>query len=287
MTLSAKQILLAGALAAALLLGTALFPSLTNASWLTLNPYQGAPQSTLGVNGWGFGAHEGIDLSLGSTTAHATTDSGGAFSGVNLLVPQLPAGSYAVHAHGASSGSNAEAGFYVSGFYPKAAPSAWYLLPGQTLSVSGSNFAPGERITISGDITASATADASGSFSGAGSLTVPYSWQNGSHSFTVAGDRSAYAIPITVKVGSFYPDMSPSSYYVARSQAMSVHVTGFAPGEQVTMTVGGASADTRTADGSGAADFSITAPSSGSSFLLTAQGVSSGTSVTRTVTLMQ
>lgn len=161
----------------------------------------------------------------------------------------------------------------------------WYLTPGQTLSFSGSGFAPHETVTVTGDKNFTVTADQNGNFSNAGSVAVPYSWQNNTQSFTFTGNRSAYSITIKTSVGSFYPNLNPSTYYVGVGQGMSASVTGFAPGEQVQLQGNGSQVAQQSTDGSGQASFNFAAPSSGSTFTLAATGQSSGRTVTRTVTL--
>lgn len=168
-------------------------------------------------------------------------------------------------------------------YYPKAQPSRWYVLPGQTLNFTGSGFAPGGSISITGAAPVSGSANLSGSFTTL-PIVVPYSWENTRQTFVVRAAGSAYAIPLTVSVGSFYPNLYPSTYFIRMGQNMRVMVTGFAPGETVTLS-GGATSLQAAADSLGDASFDLTAPSSGDSFTITAHGGLSGVSASRTVTL--
>lgn len=170
-------------------------------------------------------------------------------------------------------------------YYPTVTPSSWYLLPGQTLSFSGTGFAPGEAANVSGGETFAVTADQNGKFSGAGAMIVPYSWQNNTQSFTFSGSQDAYSVTDTLGFGSFYPNLNPSTYYVGVGQGLNASVTGFASGEQVQLQVNGQSVGQQATDGSGNAGFSFNAPDSGSSFTLTAVGLLSGRASSRTITL--
>jgi len=278
--------LLTASLAVVLLIGASQFilPKTSSAAWLTLNPYSGNASSTVGVSGFGFGSNEKVGLNLDGNSAQASTDNSGTFNG-SLTVPQQPAGSYTVNANGRSSGTSASAPYYINGYYPKVTPSAWFLTPGQTLSFAGNGFAPNETVIVSGDENFTVTADQNGNFSKAGSMIVPYSWQNQKQSFAFAGNRSAYHITINTSVGSFYPNLNPSSYYVGVGQGMNASATGFAPNEQVQFQINGSSVGQQRADGSGNASIGFTAPSSGSNFTLTAVGLSSGRTVSHTITL--
>lgn len=172
-------------------------------------------------------------------------------------------------------------------FYPNAFPSQWYVLPGQQLSFNGSNFPPNDTVTIQGGgMTITASTSGSGQFT-SNAITVPFGWQNSRQSFTAtaASDGVSTPNPITVEIGSFYPQLNPSSWWIGFNQGMSASATGFAPGEQVKLIVNGNQVGQMAADGSGNATFSFTTPGSGNSATLTAQGLSSGKSVSQTIFL--
>lgn len=256
--------------------------------WLILNPYSGAPGSMLGVSGFGFGAREDVAVRFLDQSVESQTDASGNFSAPSLPVPWEPAGNYSVTAQGDESRRQASANFYISGFYPRATPSSWYLLPGERLGFSGSNFAPNEAITIRGpEIAHALTANGSGNFSAADALAIPFGWQNSTRAFTVDSTKSAYDIPLVITIGTFYPQIDPSAYFIAKNQPMSAAGSGFAPNEEVELQISGAATMRRTADGSGNVHFSFTAPGTGTDFTLTARGLSSNQSSTRTITLMQ
>jgi len=171
-------------------------------------------------------------------------------------------------------------------YYPKAAPTLWYALPGDRLGFRGVGFAPGETIWItdSARTSLSARADGNGNFNMPSAVLVPFDWQ-GAHTFTIRGTISKWPIVSAIVVGTFYPQIAPSSYWIGVGQSMSVSGVSFAPGERVQMFVNESQVARTTADGIGNVNFNITAPGSGASATLTARGLSSGLSSTRVIYL--
>lgn len=273
--------------ATAVIIGAAaLIPTFAFAApYLLLSSYSGSPGSTVSVSGAGFGPSTNVLVSMdGQSQTASAAITNGSFSGARLTVPQSAPGPHTVLATSPQR-EQAQTSYYITGFYPKAAPSSYYVLPGQAMSFSGSNFAPNQQVTIQGGGgTLSATSDSNGNFT-TQTFTVPFKWQNSDQTFTVNSSGTAYQIPLTVKVGSFYPNLNPSSYYVARGSGMSASVTGFAPGETVYLLVNGALVAQTAASGSGNASFNFNAPGSGTSATLMAQGASSGVQTSRTITL--
>lgn len=256
--------------------------------YLLLNPYSGFPNSTVAATGFNFGFSQPVTLQFGSfPTVSATTDTTGRFS-VALSVPETGPASVTIRANAASA--SAAASYYVSGYYPNAFPSSYYLLPNQTVTFRGEGFAPNESVSIrapddSGTFTF--TADAGGNFSNQAAYTIPFSFAESQRTFTVVSSKSGRTISITTHIGTFYPNLFPSSYYVMRGQSMSASASGFAPSESVELLIDGAAAGSRQADASGNVSWTFTAPVGGSTFTLSAHGLSSHTFSSRTLTLAQ
>jgi len=270
-------------------LGAAIFlPMIVLASgpYLTLSTYSGAPGSSVQVSGNGFGSASTnvlVSMQGQSQTASATVNNG-SFSDATLTVPQVPPGTYTIMATSPQR-EQASTNFYVSGYYPNASPSGWYVVPGQSLSISGSGWPPNASITIQGgDGTMTATTNGSGAFTSP-TITVPYKWQNSTQTFVVSGSGAAYSVPMTITIGTFYPNLNPSSYYVAQGSTMSASMSGFSPNEIVYVMLNGALVAQPTADGSGKATVSFATPNTTGNVTLMAQGASSGVSVSRTITL--
>ncbi|MBX4192045.1 hypothetical protein KW798_00980 [Candidatus Parcubacteria bacterium] len=174
-----------------------------------------------------------------------------------------------------------------TGYYPKASPSSNYVVPGDTLSFSGSGFAPGEVVTLSlknKNIT-SWRANSSGNFTNAGSYNVPFSLEDSSQYFSVVGNTSNYPISINVVVGTFYPTLTPSTYFAPRGSTISALGENYAPGEPVTLFVNGSALGTRMADQRGTVSWSFGLPTSGLETRVEALGLWSNTRASQTVTL--
>lgn len=158
--------------------------------------------------------------------------------------------------------------------------------PGATLSVSGAGFQANEPIhlmlgTASGDT----HADASGNFSG-GSLTIP-NVPSGSYVVIALGQNSGLAAFAYLYVSGFFPSVSPSGWYVSPGSTITWSGSGFAPGENITVSTGGNQVASFGADGSGA--FSGQGPTlvpysaHGSSIAYSVHGATSGVTIPITV----
>lgn len=278
--------LFAGTLAAATLLAVAPTATLANTPYLLVTPAAATPGSSVMLSGADFSPNEQVSVSFVGASANVTADAQGNFN-ASLSVPHTQAGTYAATAQGASGQASTVA--YVSGFYPRAQPSAWYVLPHQMLGWSGSGFAPGEHLAITdgGIAQFDVTADRNGNFSLPDAMLVPFSWENDTHSFIISGDESSYQIPMTITVGTFYPQLTPSSYFVTPGTAMSLSGMGFAPREDVKVMLDGNSIGILTADAQGRVSMDFDAPLSGARFTVSAQGQLSGQGSARMVTLAQ
>jgi len=252
--------------------------------YLTLSQYSGNPGSTIQVQGHSFQPNESVVIFINSIrepgTAGATTDGSGNFS-VTYTIPMLGAGSIPIHAFGGTE--SAQAGYYVNGYYPTAQPSSYYLLPGQWLSFSGQNFWPNEPVAlwVNGNMIGSFTA-AGGSVNTGNVYTVPYSAANSTLSTMLVGAWSGMSVSMNIGVGTFYPQISPSSYYVPANQSFNVGGSSFAPNEPVTLWVGGQSWNL-TADGNGNFNTNVSTSAVGN-VNIQAKGMWSNTSSQRTIT---
>ncbi|MGE5392736.1 MAG: hypothetical protein ACM3NH_03255, partial [Candidatus Saccharibacteria bacterium] len=253
---------------------------------ITVTSDVSTPGGTLSVSGSGFGAGEPVVVSLSGATGNATADSAGAFAGTTLTIPSLAAGTYPVAATGQLSGAMAVSYFYVGSFFPSIAPSAYYLLPGDTLTFSGSGFAPNETIEVFGTSSQSALAsfhaNAAGSFAGAGGITVPFSLMGTQQTYSLIGNVSKSSAAVKVTIGSFSPQISPSSYYVLPGGSVSFTGSGYAPGETIRVMIGSniQPAASFTADASGAfagaGTISVPLSLAGTAQTFTLRGESSG-----------
>jgi len=171
------------------------------------------------------------------------------------------------------------------GYYPTAAPSAWYLLPNQFVTFSGKGFAPFETVTISGPQgSVNIKANQNGAFTGGVRYLAPYSAANTKPSFTVAGSISQSPVSLTLSVGTFYPVLNPAAYYVYPGSTMTATAKNFAPTEPVWLYSDGVFVGSSVATKTGAVTWQFTTPKGGAGFTLTAEGQWSGTQSSRVIT---
>lgn len=179
--------------------------------------------------------------------------------------------------------SRAQLNFSGHGYYPNAAPSTYYILPGNKLSFYGHGFAPNEIVTIStGIYRVVYRADAGGNLFLPNIFMVGYNKASSTQVFTMRGTDSGYSMRYRVVVGNYYPNIFPSSYFVSQGEAMSVFGNGFAPFEPVTLSFDGENMS-MTSDGSGSVDFIINAPNAAGNYVVTATGDWSNTESSRTI----
>lgn len=194
------------------------------------------------VSGSGYAPGEGVTVSFATATATATADAMGAFSGVSITIPNIKSGTQQLHATGALTGADAISYIYVGGFYPSAYPSAYYMLPGDAVSFTGSGFAPGETVNAyEGKSTTSLSSFVvaqDGSFKNAGEITVPLSYVASNRTIHLVGATSGATSDVSLAIGQFYPSITPSAYYALPGSTLTFSGSGFAKGETVNLTVG-------------------------------------------------
>ncbi len=203
------------------------------------------PFATVSVAGQGFSPGETVHLMLGLNSTDVTADTGGAFSGAALTIPNFPAGLYLVLALGQTSGVPAFTYLYVNALFPQASPNSWYIAPGSALNWSGSGFVPNETITIgtaASSTLATFTADLNGSFTNAGPSTVPFSFRNSTATYTLTSARSGISNTFHIGVSDLYPYVSPSTWYTTPGSHVTFTGAGFGAGEGVSVFLGASSA---------------------------------------------
>ncbi len=253
-------------------------PSLTTSAGST------TPYGVLTVGGNGYAPNEIVDLNLAGATATATADATGAFKGASLTTPAVPAASYTLIGAGEASGASTVAYEYVNGFYPYASPSSYYVLPLTSLGFTGSGFAPNETVNVtdavSGAAISSFKATSDGSFANAGAFSVPASYAGTSKSFVLTGSLSHATTSVTTGIGQYYPNVSPTGYYVLPGKTVSFNGSGFIPGETVNVTVGKTVVSSAVADSFGnltaAAPVTVPTNAGGTVINYTLTGATSG-----------
>lgn len=162
--------------------------------------------------------------------------------------------------------------------------SDYHLTPGDTYTIIGKRFIPHEEITVYiGDERISLIANSSGEF-----VSGPYTagWDEGVFSVQIMarGNESGVVTYASLSVGTYYPDVAPSKYYVVPGGAVSFTGQNFAPYEDVEIFMAGALYETVSANGAGhftTDSITVSFGKSNAEFLF--KGVSSDTTVSRVV----
>jgi len=173
----------------------------------------------------------------------------------------------------------------VAGALPAQALSGTSVAAGGSLTVTGTHFVAGERVTARlGELdVVSATADATGKVT----LSVPVRRLTaaGSYGLQLVGETSGAAPSdtVTVAAATWSPQISAPASVEAGSQ-VSFTATGFGESELVTVTLGSQTV-TLVASATGTVTGSVAAPASAGSATLTLTGVSSGASTSKAITV--
>jgi hypothetical protein len=257
---------------------------------LSPSAYYVTPNTSITIAGSGYAPNEGITLSVSgnATTTSATTTAMGTFN-APVTIPFSASGSATITAVGNQSMASGAVSVALAHFYPQITPYSWFVYPGGAISYSGTNFVPGETVTMTTGVGTSAatstlTADANGNIQTATS-TVPYN-AVGSFSAHFVGSLSQSPTTISIAVGTLSAYLSADNY--SSTQGNTVHITGysFAPGEVVTVT-SGAFSTTTTADANGTtAAVAVTTPYGASSAHITFTGISSGATAAINISLL-
>jgi hypothetical protein len=215
------------------------FPSASPSSYYVL------PQSTLSFTGSGFAPNETVNVSdatSGTVYSSFTTTATGSFTNAGgFTVPSSAAGSTIKFVlAGKTSNASTSASVTVGQYFPNVSPSSYYVMPGSTLSFTGSGFAPNESVTVSNSTTVLETvkANAMGNVTATPAITVPTSSFGTNQTFTLTGQSSHGTSSVTVQVGNYNPQASPSTYYAQPGSVLTFTGSGYAPGETVSIVSG-------------------------------------------------
>ncbi len=253
-----------------------------------LSPSAAIPGATVSVNGSGFGATEPLTVSLdGTQVATTTTTASGTFTGTSFMVPtSVTTGTHTVLVRGNTTGV-AQSALLAVNTTATIVLSATSGLPGSNIVVSGAGFGAGEQVTLQFDsaVAVTTTASATGSFAGL-SLMIPSGATAGQHTLTAHGQQSGQSASASVTVlAPATLTLSPNTGAVAT--IASAAMQGFAAGEMVTLSVGGATLASTQADNNGnISNLLFVVPAlPGGAQTITAHGATSGRTATATFTI--
>lgn len=209
--------------------------------------YYVLPDDTLMFGGSGYANGEVINVYEGlNTTVLATfnADASGSFENAGgFIVPFDWAGqSKTFRLVGTNSGGSSTADVTIGQFFPGVYPTAYYITPGQSLSFGGNGFAKNETVSVfeagTSNVLSTFSTDEFGNFGNAGSFEIPFEWAGETKEFTLVGSHSNASGSTSVGVGQFYPNASPSSYYIMPGKKINFTGNGFVPGETVDVLEG-------------------------------------------------
>ncbi len=203
--------------------------------FLTIEAESHSPFAHVSVSGINFAPNEHVLVSLGGNSVMATANNAGSFNDADLIVPQVQPGLYTITATGQASGASTQTFFYIDAFYTSISPSSYFLIPGETLSFSGTGFAPGETVNVrqGASFVSSILVGSDGSFTNAGGFVIPVSYQGTSKTFVLRGSQSNASESVTVTIGTLSAMVEPSIYFGAPGATVTFTGRGFLGGELV------------------------------------------------------
>ncbi|HWJ84360.1 MAG TPA: phosphatase PAP2 family protein, partial [Cellulomonas sp.] len=237
------------------------------------------------VTGGGFAAGEPVSVTFAGSSTTVDAGAEGAFE-TSFVAPD-EAGTYTVHALGATSGVPATVDVVVTArpvVYTPSITAPATVEAGGPVEVSGSGFAPGEVVVLRlGAVTADVAATSTGDLT----ATVAAPAEPGAYVLTATGTVSATPVTARVVVAAtpvvWTPAVSaPAGVRVGSLLAFSG--SGFAPGEHVTITFG-AFVTGVTASATGTFSVDLAVPAANGVYVVTAVGETSLTPSTSSVTV--
>jgi hypothetical protein len=210
---------------------------------ITATPSLGTVEQTIKIDGTGFASEEeGIKVTFDGEVVKSNilpADVNGSWSAF-IVVPPCQVDTYLIDASGeltrARDVPDVE---FIVGAGVSVEPSLAYV--GDTITVAGGGFAPGEtgiKVTFDGQVVAAdIPADTDGVWES--SFVLPVSTY-GSHTVGASGDTTKPAVTTTLDTKARIEELSPVEG--ARGDSVSLTGSGFSANEDLTVTVGGVTA---------------------------------------------
>ncbi len=217
---------------------------------------------TIVVSGAGYQAGEQIDIQLATAAgtgglhlAYAAADSAGNFQTTGLGIPiTTPAGAYQIVTIGQHSARNARSALQVT--VPQATLSVQptTFAPQDDIQVAGTNFLPGEPVTLilstsagtAAVVLGQVVANSAGAF-GSATLHVPFGVPAGAVQVVASGQTSNRQAIVPVTVQAQAPTLASSATSVKPTDLVTLTGSHFQPGETVTVDLVTLSLSTRLA----------------------------------------
>lgn len=217
--------------------------------------YFGKPLTPVDFSGGGFRPGETVSVYFDSLATSRlgtyTADQYGTVHVKGIQVPLSTAGQHAFLLVGQNSAAPVRIPFSVLDFSPWLSLSSYTPQPEQSVTVTGHDFAPGERVALflnqpTGQPVVQGAADKKGNAT-LPSFAVPWNIR-GPLIVVVVGSETQKPVQTTLKVRPYTPTFEISSYAGPPGSTISAKGQGFAKNETLTLTLGeGAGAPTITA----------------------------------------
>ena len=204
----------------------------------------GKPGDTVTVSASGFGPGEKVDVFwgrvAGTPAATLTADGSGSVGQASVPVGVAPTGSTTLVLVGEKTKTTATAPYQMLGLYPVLAPHPYAVQAGDSVTLSGSGFAPGEQVLLylnaaSGTPALTATASSGGGLSL--SFVVPFGLK-GNQTLTAIGEESRAAVNSGFDILPYSPSAQASTYGALPGTTISFYARGFAANEVVEVYLG-------------------------------------------------
>lgn len=222
---------------------------------LSPSSYYSAPGGLITLSGTGFSPGESVVISGLPASTSATANGMGAFTINDVQVPAVPNMPATITGTGQSSGATATFTMAIGQYYPDITPSFWFSYPGDTITFSGSGFAPNETLTVSGAGSGTITTTNTGTFSG---YTAVLPSSNATYTFT--GSKSVTPFSITIALGERFAGIWFDNYWGTGGSSLTVFGAGFGNGESVALSHNGSTFATATAGSDGSFSHLTTMP---------------------------
>ena len=199
-----------------------------------------APGGTLTVNAAGLMPGETINVYWGRVGGKPATtfkaDESGGVSKQTVTVGIAPTGPSSLILVGSESQSAAVAPFTMLGLYPSAVAKPYAGRAGDSISVSGKGFAPGERVLVyfnqaTGTPAFAQKANARGAVAGM-SFKIPFGLK-GKQSLILIGEQSRASANTGFSVMPYSPSARANTYGGLPGTTLTFYVKDFAPNEAV------------------------------------------------------
>jgi hypothetical protein len=214
------------------------------------NKMSGKPGDTVSLSARGFTPEEAIKVYWGRIKGEPVTtlqaDSSGSVSRESVRVGVAPTGTSTLVLVGRKSKTTATTPFEMQGLYPTLGSKPYALKSGELLTLSAKGFAPDEAVLIYINSSAGVPAfktetDSRGNVGGV-TFKVPFGLK-GEQSLTAIGEETRAVVRAGFSVLPYTPTAEPSTFGGKPGTSLSFYVSGFAPGEKVTVHAGSPGGD--------------------------------------------